>query len=58
MRLPPTGGVPIVTRDSTDVPAAGVYSICYVNGSRPSPTIGPPSWSTIRNSCCAGTASR
>lgn len=50
--LPPTGGVPdyqlgggypvpdgvtVVTRDSTDVPAVGVYSICYVNGFQTQP---------------------
>lgn len=52
MRLPPTGaavdyqlggsypvpsGVGIVTRDSTARPAAGVYSICYVNGFQTQP---------------------
>jgi hypothetical protein len=29
--IPPTG-VTIVSRDSTDKPAAGMYNICYVNG--------------------------
>ena len=28
----PPAGVGIVTRDSTDSPASGLYSICYVNG--------------------------
>jgi hypothetical protein len=28
----PGSGVTIVTRDSTDKPAAGLYNICYVNG--------------------------
>jgi predicted small lipoprotein YifL len=28
----PPSGVTIVTRDSTDTPAAGLYNICYING--------------------------
>jgi hypothetical protein len=28
----PPSGVTVVTRDSTDKPAAGLYNICYVNG--------------------------
>jgi len=37
----PPAGVDIVVRDSTDEPAAGVYSVCYLNGfqtSRPTPS--------------------
>jgi hypothetical protein len=34
---PPPSGVTVVTRDSTDVPARGVYSICYVNGFQTQP---------------------
>lgn len=52
IRLPPTGavadyqlgggyapesGVRIVSRDSSDVPAPGLYSICYVNGFQSQP---------------------
>ncbi|GAA2245658.1 endo alpha-1,4 polygalactosaminidase [Herbiconiux moechotypicola] len=34
---PPADGVGIVARDSTDVPEAGLYSICYVNGFQTQP---------------------
>ncbi len=34
---PPAKGVTVVTRDSTDSPAQGVYSICYVNGFQTQP---------------------
>lgn len=33
----PPEGVTVVTRDSTDQPAKGVYSICYVNGFQTQP---------------------
>ena len=33
----PAARVSIVTRDSTDVPAKGIYSICYVNGFQTQP---------------------
>jgi hypothetical protein len=33
----PPAGVTIVTRDSTDKPAAGLYSICYINGFQTQP---------------------
>ncbi|RUQ99143.1 endo alpha-1,4 polygalactosaminidase [Labedella endophytica] len=34
---PPADGVGIVARDSTEEPAAGVWSICYVNGFQTQP---------------------
>jgi hypothetical protein len=34
---PPPKGVTVVTRDSTGTPAAGIYSICYVNGFQTQP---------------------
>ncbi len=34
---PPPPGVTVVARDSTDRPAAGLYSICYVNGFQTQP---------------------
>ncbi|WP_291045145.1 endo alpha-1,4 polygalactosaminidase [Herbiconiux sp.] len=34
---PPPEGVTVVARDSTDEPAEGVYSICYVNGFQTQP---------------------
>lgn len=34
---PPPAGVEIVARDSTEAPAAGVYSICYLNGFQTQP---------------------
>ncbi|MFD5830137.1 endo alpha-1,4 polygalactosaminidase [Lentzea sp. NPDC060358] len=34
---PPPSGVTLVTRDSTAAPAAGLYSICYVNGFQSQP---------------------
>ncbi len=34
---PPPAGTTIVARDSTDRPAAGVYSICYLNGFQTQP---------------------
>jgi len=33
----PPAGVDIVVRDSTDEPAAGVYSVCYLNGFQTQP---------------------
>jgi hypothetical protein len=35
----PPSGVTVVTRDSTDEPAKGVYSICYVNGFQTQPGV-------------------
>ena len=34
---PPADGVGIVVRDGTDEPAAGVYSVCYLNGFQTQP---------------------
>ncbi|HEY9312401.1 endo alpha-1,4 polygalactosaminidase [Williamsia sp.] len=34
---PPPSGVSVVARDVTDEPAAGLYSICYVNGFQTQP---------------------
>lgn len=34
---PPPAGVEIVARDSTEAPAAGMYSICYLNGFQTQP---------------------
>lgn len=34
---PPPAGVEILARDRTDPPAAGIYSICYVNGFQTQP---------------------
>ncbi len=34
---PPPAGVTVVTRDSTEQPATGVYNICYVNGFQTQP---------------------
>lgn len=34
---PPPPGVTVVVRDSTDVPAPGLFSICYVNGFQTQP---------------------
>jgi hypothetical protein len=39
----PPSGVTVVTRDSTDEPAKGVYSICYVNGFQTQPGVKWPS---------------
>ncbi|AMM22173.1 hypothetical protein AX769_01685 [Frondihabitans sp. PAMC 28766] len=39
----PPAGVTVVTRDSTSHPAAGVYSICYVNGFQTQPDVKWPS---------------
>jgi hypothetical protein len=36
---PPARGVTLVTRDLTDVPARGVYSICYVNAFQTQPEL-------------------
>jgi hypothetical protein len=36
---PPARGVTLVTRDLTDVPARGVYSICYVNAFQSQPEL-------------------
>ncbi|BDZ48040.1 hypothetical protein GCM10025867_02810 [Frondihabitans sucicola] len=38
----PPEGVTVVTRDSTDAPAEGVYSICYVNGFQTQPGVAWP----------------
>lgn len=35
---PPPAGVMIVSRDRTETPAAGLYTICYVNGFQIQPT--------------------
>ncbi len=34
---PPPPGVTVVVRDSTDIPAPGLFSICYVNGFQTQP---------------------
>ncbi len=34
---PPPAGVTVVTRDSLEAPASGLYSICYVNGFQTQP---------------------
>ncbi len=39
----PAAGVTVVTRDSTSMPAPGVYSICYVNGFQTQPGVTWPS---------------
>jgi hypothetical protein len=36
---PPARGVTLVTRDLTDAPASGVYSICYVNAFQTQPEL-------------------
>lgn len=36
---PPPEGVTVVTRDSTEQPADGLYSICYVNGFQSQPGV-------------------
>ncbi len=36
---PPPAGVTVVERDSTAVPAPGVYSVCYVNGFQTQPGV-------------------
>ncbi len=36
---PPPEGVTVVTRDSTEQPAPGLYSICYVNGFQTQPGV-------------------
>ncbi|MFB2586380.1 endo alpha-1,4 polygalactosaminidase [Herbiconiux liukaitaii] len=40
---PPPDGVTVVARDSTDEPAEGIYSICYVNGFQTQPGADWPS---------------
>ena len=36
---PPPAGVTVVTRDSTEKPAEGLYNICYVNGFQTQPGV-------------------
>ena len=38
----PPAGVDIVVRDSTDEPAAGLYSVCYLNGFQTQPADSEP----------------
>ncbi|MDJ0337301.1 endo alpha-1,4 polygalactosaminidase [Cryobacterium sp. PH31-O1] len=40
---PPPDGVTVVTRDSNDEPAQGIYTICYVNGFQTQPGVSWPS---------------
>lgn len=46
---PPPDGVTVVTRDSTDSPATGLYSICYVNGFQTQPGAVWPSSLIVRD---------
>ncbi|MGU3292721.1 endo alpha-1,4 polygalactosaminidase [Williamsia sp. M5A3_1d] len=45
---PPAEGVTVVARDSTAEPAAGIYSICYVNGFQTQPGVEWPNDLLVR----------
>jgi len=46
---PPPPGVSVVTRDSLEPPAPGLYSICYVNGFQTQPKADWPDESVLRD---------
>jgi hypothetical protein len=50
---PPAAGVGVVVRDSTDSPASGVYSVCYVNAFQSQPGVDVPAGLLLRDAAGA-----